>query len=216
VKLEGRKGLEEQVMKKRMVSPRLMRTSVLVLMGTLVLGAVAMWALPTNAMAQHGKGRGNGQLQEQSAAMSSRAALDKADPSYDAQALSRNESEALLIALDDEYKAWSIYEQVIDDFGAVQPFTSIQRAEEHHIAALVRLLRRYDLDVPANGWEGNAPSFESVSDACTASAQAEIDNGALYDKLLEMVDNPTVIRVFEALQRASESRHLPAFQQCAP
>ena len=130
--------------------------------------------------------------------------------------LSESEAEALLMALDDEYKAWSVYDQVIADFGAVRPFTSIRKAEETHIAALVTLFERYGLDVPANEWLGNVPTFDTVAEACAGGVQAEIDNAALYDQLFDMVDNTDIVRVFTALQRASETKHLPAFERCAP
>ena len=121
-----------------------------------------------------------------------------------------------MMALDDEYKAWSVYEQVIADFGAVRPFTGIQKAEESHISALLRLFDRYGVDAPVNEWLGQVPSYDTLAEACAAGAQAEIDNGALYAELFDMVDNPDLIRVFTALQRASETRHLPAFESCAP
>jgi hypothetical protein len=129
--------------------------------------------------------------------------------------LSQSEIDALRMALDDEYKAWSVYDQVITDFGQVRPFTNIQKAEENHIVALVTLFQRYGLDVPANGWPGNVPTFETVAEACEAGVQAEIDNAALYDQLFGMVDNPDIVEVFTALQQASQAKHLPAFEQCA-
>jgi hypothetical protein len=130
--------------------------------------------------------------------------------------LTESEVDALLMALDDEYKAWSVYDQVIADFGAVRPFTSIQRAEERHISALETLFDRYRLDVPENEWPGNVPTFSSLAEACEAGVQAEVDNAALYDQLFSMVENPAVIRVFTSLQQASLSKHLVAFQRCAP
>jgi hypothetical protein len=130
--------------------------------------------------------------------------------------LTESEVEALLMALEDEYKAWSVYDRVIADFGAVRPFTSIQRAEENHIAALVTLFEGYGLDVPANEWPGKVPSFDTLAEACEAGVQAEIDNAALYDQLFSMVDNPDIVRVFAALQQASQDQHLPAFERCAP
>jgi hypothetical protein len=130
--------------------------------------------------------------------------------------LSDLEAEALLLALDDEYKAWSVYDQVIADFGAIRPFASIQRAEENHIAALVMLFDRYDLEVPENPWLGNVPSFDTVTEACTAGVQAEIDNADLYEQLFSMVDNADIVQVFTSLQQASETKHLPAFERCAP
>jgi hypothetical protein len=130
--------------------------------------------------------------------------------------LSESEVDALLMALDDEYKAWSVYDQVIADFGAARPFTNIQRAEENHIAALVTLFDGYGLDVPENEWPGNVPTFSTLTEAYEAGVQAEIDNAALYDQLFGMVENPYVIRVFTSLQQASLTKHLPAFQHCAP
>ena len=126
------------------------------------------------------------------------------------------EAEALQMALNDEYKAWSVYDQVIADFGPVQPFVNIQRAEESHIAALTRLMEAYGLDVPQNPWPGNVPTFDTLADACAGGVQAELDNAALYDQLFSMVDNPDIVQVFTALQRASLSQHLSAFERCAP
>jgi hypothetical protein len=62
----------------------------------------------------------------------------------------------------------------------------------------------------------NVPSLGSLADACAAGVQAEVDNAVLYDLLLEMADNQDIVRVFTSLQRASETRHLPAFESCAP
>ncbi len=46
------------------------------------------------------------------------------------------EVNALLEALDDEYKAAVTYAQVIDDFGPIRPFVNIIEAERRHIEAL--------------------------------------------------------------------------------
>jgi hypothetical protein len=67
-----------------------------------------------------------------------------------------------------------------------------------------------------NEWPGDVPSFDTLADACEAGVQAEIDNAALYDELFTMVDNADIIRVFTALQEASQTKHLPAFERCAP
>jgi hypothetical protein len=130
--------------------------------------------------------------------------------------LDESEAEALIMALDDEYKAWSVYDQVVADFGRARPFTNIQKAEENHIAALVTLFDRYGLDVPVNTWADNVSHFDTLAEACEAGVQAEIDNAVLYDELFGMVDNPDIIRVFQALQQASQTKHLPAFERCAP
>jgi hypothetical protein len=176
--------------------------------------AVAPWSQVTQeAQGQSfGQGRGRGQ---QGSGQGGYAGGEFDAPLIGGD-LSESEVEALLMALEDEYKAWSVYDQVIADFGAVRPFTSIQRAEENHIAALVRLLDGYGLEVPVNEWPGNVPTFDTLAEACEAGVQAEIDNAALYDQLFSMVENPDLIRVFTALQQASQDQHLPAFERCAP
>jgi rubrerythrin len=190
---------------------KILRIGALVLIGVLVVGTVAVWALPANGQAashsRQGGGRGPAVVDPLKAAPIE--GLTPGDPS-------ESEVEALQMALDDEYKAWATYEQVIADFGAVRPFTQIQKAEENHIAALVTLFDRYGLEVPANEYPGSMPSFDTLAEACAAGTQAEIDNAALYDELFDMVDNPDLIRVFTSLQRASQTKHLPAFESCAP
>ena len=50
--------------------------------------------------------------------------------------LSALEIHALHEALEDEYRAWATYDQVIADFGDVRPFNNIRNAEARHIEAL--------------------------------------------------------------------------------
>jgi hypothetical protein len=238
---------------------KILTIGALVLVGVLVVGAVAVWALPANGQAaaygRQGEGRGQAVADPLNATRGPAVAdpLNEtcgatvaepmnaargpavaeplnanrgpavADPGNAAPIedltpgdLSDAEAEALRIALEDEYKAWSVYEQVIADFGAVRPFTQIQKAEEKHIDALVTLFERYGLEVPANEVAGSMPSFDTLAEACEAGVQAEIDNAALYDQLFDLTDNPDLIRVFTSLQQASQTKHLPAFERCAP
>ena len=184
---------------------------ILVLVGILIVGATSAWALPLQTEAAYGAGQNAGWGQGQ-AGWTEGAPRGELGNLSD---LSESEVEALGMALDDEYEAWSVYDQVIADFSDVWPFTGIRTAEENHIAALVRLFDRYGLDVPENSWPGSVPTFETVTEACEAGVDAEIDNAALYDQLFSMVDNPDIVRVFTNLQQASLTKHLPAFEQCA-
>lgn len=129
--------------------------------------------------------------------------------------LDDQEVQALLAALDDEYKSHATYAQVLLDFGPVRPFINIVEAEARHIAALVALLERYRLPVPPNPWSGKTPRYQSVEAACVAAVRAEIDNAALYDRLLASTRRPDILAVFQALRSASQDSHLAAFQRCA-
>lgn len=125
------------------------------------------------------------------------------------------ERRALEDALDDEYKSHAIYAQVVHDFGPQRPFINIVEAEARHVAALLRLFEHYQIVAPVDRWSGNVARYTSISEACTASVQGEIDNVALYDRLLTSTVRADVLAVFSALRTASQERHLPAFQRCA-
>ena len=128
--------------------------------------------------------------------------------------LTASEVEALHAALDDEYRAWATYDQVIADFGELPPFSNIREAEARHIEALRGLFERYDLPLPVNPWPGKVTHYANLQEACAAGVAAEIENGALYERLLASSQRPDILTVFRNLQEASQQRHLPAFQRC--
>lgn len=129
--------------------------------------------------------------------------------------LDDDEIRALREALDDEYRAWLTYDQVIADFGAVPPFVNIRDAEARHIEALAALFVRYGLPLPPNPWPGRVERYDSVQAACEAGVAAEVANGAMYERLLADVRHADVAAVLRRLQQASQQRHLPAFARCA-
>lgn len=129
--------------------------------------------------------------------------------------LTPQESQGLLLALNDEYHAEAVYRQVLDDFGDdVRPFTNIIVAEQRHQASLLDLFDFYELAVPANPWLGEVEGFESIADACAVGVEAEIINATLYDYLYSTTERADIITVYENLQAASNDKHLPAFERC--
>lgn len=133
-------------------------------------------------------------------------------------ALAMSESEAVLAALDDEYRAFATYKAVMDRLGAVRPFTNIQRAETVHAAMLIDYARRNGIAVPSNPYLGaNLPAAPaSVAEACKIGLQAEIDNAGLYtDRLLPAAQgNAELTAIFTKLMNDSQQKHLRAFQRC--
>lgn len=129
-------------------------------------------------------------------------------------ALSEQEVTALREALDDEYHAWTTYDQVIGDFGEVRPFINIRAAEGRHIEALLGLFHRYGVEEPPNPWPGRVRRYRSLEEACSDAVTAEIENAALYDRLMASTRRPDLLAVFGKLREASQQRHLPAFRRC--
>ena len=137
-----------------------------------------------------------------------------------AGALSPQAKEAVLTALDDEYKAESLYKAIMTKHGEARPFSNIINAERHHSDMLIDLLKTYGQAVPQNPYEnGVKPKLQSPAtllEACEIGVTAEIENVALYDdKLLPAVSNYSDITdVMLRLRDASEERHLPPFERC--
>jgi len=119
-------------------------------------------------------------------------------------------------AIQDEYRAETIYQGVLNDFGQAQPFANVLIAEERHSASIARLYTSRGQTAPANEWTvGMVPHFNSIPAACAAGAEAERENIALYDELLR-ADLPTDVRqVFTNNRSASLVNHLPAFERCS-
>ncbi|MBI5959154.1 MAG: DUF2202 domain-containing protein, partial [Chloroflexi bacterium] len=125
-------------------------------------------------------------------------------------------TEALLAGWQDEYNAYNTYQAIIDQFGAVRPFTAIQAAEAQHISELEFLFERYAIAIPEPQTLSAVPQFATLADACAAGAEAEIANFGLYDQWITTAENyPDIAWVFNALRDASEFRHLPVFERCA-
>jgi hypothetical protein len=124
---------------------------------------------------------------------------------------------ALTRAIQDEYRAETIYQGVINDFGQVQPFVNVLTAEERHSAAGGRLFTARGLAMPASTSSvATVPHFATVPAACAAGAVAERENIAMYDDLLR-ADLPADARqVFSNNRSASLVNHLPAFERCSP
>ena len=73
---------------------------------------------------------------------------------------------------------------------------------------------RFGLPLPANTWADRAPRYASIRAACSAGEEAEIENGAMYDRLIAVTTHADIIEVFENLQRVSQENHLAAFRRC--
>ena len=130
--------------------------------------------------------------------------------------LTEAEVVGLLRALNEEYLAWSTYDQAVRDLGALRPFTNIRRSELTHINALKNLFRRYDVPIPANPWPGTLPHFATFAEAVQAGVSIETADGVLYTELATTTNRTDVLRVYRNLRSASLNNHLPAFQRYLP
>mgnify|MGYP003574398306 CR=1 FL=1 len=123
-------------------------------------------------------------------------------------------AEVLHEALADEYKARDTYRAIIDRYGPVRPFVNIVEAEQSHIDALLPLFEKYGIPVPPEPDPARIVPPDRLLDACSQGVEAELENGAMYDRLLAATEQADARMVLERLQMASRDHHLPAFQRC--
>jgi hypothetical protein len=135
---------------------------------------------------------------------------------YPAGDLTSEAKEALIEAINDEYKAHALYQKTIEKFGFVRPFSMIIRAEEQHISSLKSLFDKYGLEVPKDDWADKVAAEETLVETCQAGVNAEIANAKLYkERLLPMVSEyEDISLVFTNLMNASQEKHLAAFERC--
>lgn len=115
------------------------------------------------------------------------------------------------VLINDEYKAQAEYEALIEEFGVVNPFARIVKAEARHIDALETLFDAYDFDVPEDNGDQYAVVPGSLEEAYAIGVQAEVANIDLYEDYLKLDLPEDVERVFTNLMNASEN-HLRAFE----
>lgn len=118
--------------------------------------------------------------------------------------------EMFTVLINDEYNTRSVYVALVDEFGAISPFTNLIRAETMHINVLARLFNAYGLDVPADNGNQFTVVPDTLEKAYAIGKQAEIDNIKLYEDYLDADLPANVKRVFTNLMNASEN-HLATF-----
>ena len=135
---------------------------------------------------------------------------------YPVGTLSDAAKQALLSALDDEYRAFTSYQAVIAKLGAVRPFSMIIRAEEQHISSLKALFDKYGVAIPENPYLSKVAVPSTLQSACQVGVDAEIANASLYKETLlpAVKEYADITSVFTNLMNASQERHLPAFERC--
>jgi hypothetical protein len=117
----------------------------------------------------------------------------------------------LVYAVQDEYLARAEYELIMEHYGEMRPFSNIIRAEEQHIARLVEIFDRYDLDLPEDTAGEHVVLPADLKAAFQTGVQAEIENIAMYESFLKEELPGDVAALFAELKAASEN-HLRAFR----
>ncbi|WP_300764601.1 hypothetical protein [Helicobacter sp. UBA3407] len=117
-------------------------------------------------------------------------------------------AENLLLALNDEYKAYSFYASA-SSYGQV--FAHLQNAEQTHINALSWHLQNLGVVIPQNPYNAESfASFSSIEEILQTALINENKNVELYNTLIANEKDSEVLDTFYRLQAASFNNHIPA------
>lgn len=157
-------------------------------------------------------GQANQALNKDNCLMDGCLLADDAD--YPVATLDEKTIEYLILALADERKALATYQAAMARFGSIKPFVNIARAEEQHISMLLALFDKYGVTIPEDSTKvGTLPT--TLQEVCQLGVTAEIENDALYQKMIPEIQQEDIVTVFTSLARASKEMHLSAFERCA-
>lgn len=115
----------------------------------------------------------------------------------------------------DEFKARDTCRRIIDAYGPVKPFANLVEAEQHHSDRLRPPFRRDGIAVPEFPDPARISMPGSPPETCQAAVRTEIDNAAMYDRLLVETALGKVRTVFLRPQVASRDHHRSVFWRCA-
>jgi hypothetical protein len=123
----------------------------------------------------------------------------------------------LRYAVEDEYLARAEYNAIMDTYGTIRPFSSIEKAEENHINIIKKIYSQRNIAIPPDEGAGHAVTPPTLRSAFETGIQAEIDNIAMYERFLnenelDKKENEDVKNLFQNLKQASEN-HLRAFRR---
>lgn len=123
----------------------------------------------------------------------------------------------LRYAIEDEYLARAEYIAIMDTYGTIRPFSSIEKAEESHIDFIKDVCLKRNISVPPDEGSEHAVTPPTLRSAFETGIQAEIDNIAMYERFLKEnalaeKENEDVKKLFQNLKQASEN-HLRTFRR---
>ncbi len=136
------------------------------------------------------------------------------DLAADSAQLSERTQQAMVEAINDEYRARAFYTAVIQKFGAVRPFTNIVQAEDRHVQLWNWLFTQYGLSVPPDTFSDKVEAPDTLQRACQRGIEVEIANAQMYNHFLQFVQEADLRSVFSQLSQVSQNNHQPAFERC--
>ncbi|MGB8691763.1 MAG: DUF2202 domain-containing protein, partial [Microcoleus sp.] len=76
--------------------------------------------------------------------------------------------QAMIDAINDEYRSRALYDAVLQKIGSVRPFSNIVQAENNHVNLWISLFAKYGMAVPTDSFAGKMSVPNTLQAACQA------------------------------------------------
>jgi hypothetical protein len=126
--------------------------------------------------------------------------------------ISTQARQAIIDAMNAEYKALALYKAVAARHKDSRPFTNWAQADRGD--DLRALFSKYGVPVPTDTFTGKTQAPASVAEACKIATQTETGLVSLYDRLLKTVREADIVAVFTDLRDGSKRRLGALERQC--
>lgn len=122
-------------------------------------------------------------------------------------------TQALRIAMYNQYKVYELYRLSSATFQKQEPFTNIMQAKTEQFDKMVRIATNLQIEAPVNDITGSIKAPNSLKEAYELAVAAEVETIQMYDYLIPYVaQNAELLDAFYQFQAASYNKHLPVFR----
>jgi hypothetical protein len=121
----------------------------------------------------------------------------------------------LLLALGRQYYGLAVCDRAVHDLGARQALDQQRHRQRRQVAATAALFRSYNLEVPANPYDGRVGPFADLESACEAGLRSALGDAELFERLAASTGRPDLAGLYAAAATNARERAIPAFRDCA-
>jgi hypothetical protein len=128
--------------------------------------------------------------------------------------LSSEEEETYNFIINEEYKAYELYNKIVIEFGEVSPFTKLKLSTQNNIDSLKILFQKYNVTFPENEWGLKISAPLNLDVACQLAKNKELEKSQTYNQMFNYVNNEDITYLLTVFRNKSKNENLVLLEKC--
>jgi len=128
--------------------------------------------------------------------------------------LTQEEAETFKFILNEEYKAYELYNKIVIEFGEVSPFTKLKLSTQNNIDSLKILFQKYNVTFPENEWGLKISAPLNLDVACQLAKNKELEKSQTYNRMFNYVNNEDITYLLTVFRNKSKNENLVLLEKC--